>query len=253
MHFFSTGEISQKLNLSVRSIRYYDAIGLVKPTIKENNGRRLYTLEDILKLQKVLLLKAASMPLKNIEKIINQVTIQRILDVHKESLECNIKQVQLALDNTNSLINTIKLEGELQWELLIPLFSENLISKQQRKSQAMEKLFSEEEQKILNEQLPKMVTDSANLGRWISLIKRIELCIEDEKQPSSKDGQLIAEDTLILSNETFKGNVELATKFWEARKSEKTSADLNLYPVRDEVMTFMEEAIDYYEKIKTIQ
>lgn len=250
MNYFSTGEISQKLNLSVRTIRYYDDIGLVKPTIKEDNGRRLYTPEDILMLQKVLLLKATSMPLKNIEKIINQVTIQNILVAHKENLELSIKQVQESLDHTNSLINTIKLEGEIQWVHLIPLLSENITLTRQRKNQTLENLFSKEEQKTLHEQLPKMETDSTNVARWINLIKRIELCIENEKKPSSKEGQLIAEDTLILSDETFQGNVELVNKFWEARKSEKTSTDLNLYPLQEEVMVFMEEAIDYYEKCR---
>ncbi|WP_377890254.1 hypothetical protein [Alkalihalobacillus sp. R86527] len=77
---------------------------------------------------------------------------------------------------------------------------------------------------------------------------RPELCLEEKKTPDSREGQLIAQDTIILSNETFKGDAELADKFWEARKSEETSVELNLYPVNQEVMTFMEEAILYYEK-----
>ncbi|PLR89336.1 MerR family transcriptional regulator [Bacillus sp. T33-2] len=249
MIYFSTGEVSKKLNLSLRTLRYYDEIGLVKPALKEDNGKRYYTPENMLLLEKVLLLKATSMSLEDIKKIISQITIQKTLAVHKEQLEQNIKHLQQSLDYTNTLINTLKLEGDIYWDQLLPLLSEeNQSLKQQRKKKVLEKLFSEEEQAALIEQLPKMESNPEQMAKWINLIKRIELCFEEGKTPYSREGQLIAQDTLILSNETFKGNAELADKFWEARKSKETSSDLNLYPVNEEVMIFLEEAILHYEK-----
>ena len=249
MTYFSTGEVSKKLNLSLRTLRYYDQIGLVEPALKEDNGKRYYTSENMLLLEKVLLLKATSMSLDDIKKIIGQITIQKTLTVHKEQLEHEIKQLQQSLDYTNTLFNTLKLEGDIHWDQLLPLLSEeNQSLKQQRKMKVMEKLFNEEERAALDEQLPKMESDPDQMAKWINLIKRIELCLEEGKTPDSREGQLIAQDTLLLSNETFKGNTELADKFWETRKSEETSSDLNLYPVNKEVMIFLEEAILHYEK-----
>lgn len=249
MTYFSIGEVSKKLNLSLRTLRYYDQIGLVEPALKEDNGKRYYTPENMLLLEKVLLLKATSMSLEDIKKIISRITIQKTLAVHKEQLEHDIKQLQQSLDYTNTLFNTIKLGGGIQWDQLLPLLSEETQSlKQQRKKYVMAKLFNEEERAALDEQLPKMESDPGQMAKWINLIKRIELCLEERKRPESREGQLIAQDTLLLSNETFKGNAELANKFWEARKSEETSSDLNLYPVNIEVMIFMEKAILHYEK-----
>ncbi|UOQ50055.1 MerR family transcriptional regulator [Gracilibacillus caseinilyticus] len=248
MNYFLTGEVAKRLNISVRTIRYYDEIGLVVPTKKEENGKRFYTPEDILMLEKVLLLKSTSMPLNDIEKIINMISTETVLSVHKEQLVQNIKQLNESLDYTNTLINTIKLEGNIQWENLIPLLSEDPALKEARKNDTMEELFSEEEQKTLNEQLPKMESDSSQIAKWINLIKRIELCLKEGKSPSSEEGKLIAEDTLILSNEMFNGDVELERKFWEARKSKDNSSDLNLYPVQEEVITFMEKAIVCQQK-----
>lgn len=249
MTYFSTGEVSKKLNLSLRTLRYYDQIGLVEPAMKEDNGKRYYTPENMLLLEKVLLLKATSMSLEDIKKIIGRITIQKTLAVHKDQLEHDIKLLQQSLDYTNTLLNTIKLEGDIHWDQLLPLLSEEDQSlKQQRKQKVMENLFNEEERAALAEQLPKMESDPDQMAKWINLIKRIEICLEERKNPDSREGRLIAQDTLLLSNETFMGNTELVNKFWEARKSEEISANLNLYPVNKEVILFMEEAILHYEK-----
>lgn len=249
MTYFSTGEVSKKLNLSLRTLRYYDQIGLVEPAMKEDNGKRYYTPENMLLLEKVLLLKATSMSLEDIKKIISRITIQKTLAVHKDQLEHDIKLLQQSLDYTNTLLNTIKLEGDIHWDQLLPLLSEEDQSlKQHRKQKVMEKLFNEEERAALAEQLPKMESDPDQMAKWINLIKRIEICLEERKNPDSREGRLIAQDTLLLSNETFMGNTELVNKFWEARKSEEISANLNLYPVNKEVILFMEEAILHYEK-----
>lgn len=57
MNYFSTGKIAKDWSISVRTLRYYDEIQLVTPTYKDDYGKRFYTQLDLLRLQKVLLLK----------------------------------------------------------------------------------------------------------------------------------------------------------------------------------------------------
>lgn len=248
MTYLSTGEVSKKLDISLRTLRYYDEINLVKPTLKENNGKRYYSTDDLLLLEKILLLKSASISLEDIKKIMNQVTIQTTLSIHKTQLEDKIKHLQQSLNHTNTLVNMLKLDDDIHWEQLLPLLSEeNQSLKRHRKNDVMNKLFNKEQQEALKKQLPKMESNSDHLLKWLNLAKRIELCIEDGKTFDSPEGQLIAHDTLLLSNEMFNGDDELAKKFWEARKSEEISADLNLYPVKKEIILFLEKAINYYE------
>ena len=93
MDFFSTGEVSKKLNMSLRTLRYYDQIGLVVPTVRKDNGKRYYSNEDMLLLEKIALLKSTSMSLTDIQKVINQVSTNKVLLVHKEHLEMNMKNL----------------------------------------------------------------------------------------------------------------------------------------------------------------
>jgi len=249
VNFYTTGEVSKKLTISIRTLRYYDEIGLVVPSKKEDNGRRLYNDNDVFLLEKIILLKAASISLHDIKQIINHITIFETLTIHKEQLENHLKQLQQSLNYTNTLLNILKLEEELEWKELIPLFTKEK-TELNKKEKIIKFIFNKEEQRLLNEKLPKLENDPKDITKWIHLIKRIEYCLEEQKAPHSRDAQLIAEEILLLSSETFNGEKELEEKFWEVRKSEKISSSLNLYPIRKEIIDFLEEAILIFEKEK---
>ena len=47
--FYKTGEVAKLANLTIRTIRYYDQIDLLKPSKIDDNGYRLYTPSDLIK------------------------------------------------------------------------------------------------------------------------------------------------------------------------------------------------------------
>lgn len=237
---YTTGEVSKKLHISVRTIRYYDQINLLKPTMIHESGKRLYSEDDILLLEKITLLKAASLPLKDIQQIIERVSIDNILKMHQERLKVDMQQLQKSLEHTNTLLNIMKLEGTLSWEELVPLFQQR---QTYSKEDVWKEIFTKEERATLTSGLPKLEEDPDNIMKWINLIKRIELCLAEGKSPNSPEGKIIAEDVQILSSSTF-ANKDLADKFWEIRKSEDASEALGLYPVSKEILLFIEEAVE---------
>lgn len=52
--YYTSGEFAKKANVSIRTIRYYDKQGLLKPAGMSEAGYRLYTDSDFAKLQKIL-------------------------------------------------------------------------------------------------------------------------------------------------------------------------------------------------------
>ena len=46
---YSTGQFAKLANVTERTIRYYDKIGLLKPSFVMENGYRRYTQSDLLK------------------------------------------------------------------------------------------------------------------------------------------------------------------------------------------------------------
>ncbi|MYL54963.1 MerR family transcriptional regulator [Pontibacillus yanchengensis] len=243
MSVFSTGEVSKRLEISVRTLRYYDQIGLVHPSVRAENGTRYYSEEAILTIEKITILKQLSLSLEDIHKLLDQVSMKEILRINKQFLETKKEEIDNSISKSNTLLHVLDLEGKISWEHLIPLIKQYPIP-----NDTYEDLFTEKEEEALQRTLPKMEEDDDQIKRWINIIKRIEKCLEKNIDVSSDEGQIIASDTILLSKETFGGDESLAEKFFDARKSNKQPNSLNLYPVKEEIMEFMDEAIKKYEE-----
>lgn len=243
MDYYSTGAVSKKLNITVRTLRYYDQIGLLTPSHKDQSGKRLYNDEDLLTLEKITLLKLLHLPLKDIEKILSKITIEQLLQTHKDSLEKKNADLTSSVKLTNTLMNVLRVEGNLNWEQLIPLVRE--AQNRGNVEQHWEEYFDEQEKETLKATLPKMEDDGLQVKQWINITRRVEICLEKGIPPESEEGKLIIEDALLLSQQMFAGNDELADKFFEIRKSKEKSRELNLYPVKEEVLAFLEEGMRF--------
>lgn len=64
-------EVSKLAGVSVRTLQYYDKIGLLPPSEYTKAGYRLYDDGDLEKLQQILLFRELKFPLKDIKRIID--------------------------------------------------------------------------------------------------------------------------------------------------------------------------------------
>lgn len=70
--YYTTGQFATLANITERTVRYYDKVGLLKPSFVMENGYRKYSHEDLIKLQKILLFKTLGFSLEEIEGMIEQ-------------------------------------------------------------------------------------------------------------------------------------------------------------------------------------
>ncbi|HAT7869371.1 TPA: NADPH-dependent 7-cyano-7-deazaguanine reductase QueF [Legionella pneumophila] len=70
MNYYQIKEISQMTSLSIRSLQYYDEVGLLKPTKRSDSGYRLYSEADLLILQQIITLKFLGFSLSIIKEIL---------------------------------------------------------------------------------------------------------------------------------------------------------------------------------------
>ena len=64
---YKTGEVAKLAGITIRTLRYYDTIGLLKPSKVLENGHRQYNTTDIEKLQLILGLKLLDFSLEDIK------------------------------------------------------------------------------------------------------------------------------------------------------------------------------------------
>lgn len=51
---YTIGEFSKRTNVSIRTLHYYDDIGLLQPQKHPSSGHRIYADEDVLTLHKII-------------------------------------------------------------------------------------------------------------------------------------------------------------------------------------------------------
>lgn len=64
-------EVSKLTGVSVRTLQYYDKIGLLQPTKYTDSGYRLYDDTALERLQQILLFRELEFPLKEIKAILD--------------------------------------------------------------------------------------------------------------------------------------------------------------------------------------
>ena len=118
LKYYKTGQFAKLANVSERTIRYYDKIGLLKPSFVMENGYRQYSDLDLLKLQKILSLKHLGF---SIEEIFPMVMDNTNL---KESFELQIDLIEDKMSHLQSLKDALKRASNspnLSWNMILSL------------------------------------------------------------------------------------------------------------------------------------
>lgn len=118
MNYYKTGQFAKLANVSERTIRYYDKIGLLKPSFVMENGYRQYSDLDLLKLQKILSLKHLGF---SIEEIFPMVMDNTDL---KESFDLQIDLIEDKMSHFQSLKDALKKASQapdLSWNMILSL------------------------------------------------------------------------------------------------------------------------------------
>lgn len=112
---YSIGEISDITGITIKALRHYDAIGLLKPAyINPDSKYRYYSENQIAIITLIKDLKLIGMPLQEIKALIADQDLSRIIQIMKSQrnkLSDQIENLQLIL---SSLSNKVHIYEELQ-------------------------------------------------------------------------------------------------------------------------------------------
>ena len=93
-------EVSKLTGVSIRTLQYYDKIGLLKPSAYSEAGYRLYDDTSLEKLQQILLFRELEFPLGEIKNIINSPAFDR-----SKALTQQIELLKLKKEHIENLID----------------------------------------------------------------------------------------------------------------------------------------------------
>ncbi|WP_413789329.1 MerR family transcriptional regulator [Paenibacillus tyrfis] len=67
---WKVGELAKLTGLTIRTLRFYDQIGLFSPSAHSDSGHRLYNEADLSRLQQILSLKELGLSLEEIKSVV---------------------------------------------------------------------------------------------------------------------------------------------------------------------------------------
>ena len=99
----TVNEVSKLTGVSIRTLQYYDKIGLLKPAEYTESGYRLYDDAALEKLQQILLFRELEFPLKDIKDIITRSDFDK-----RKALDQQIGLLELKKEHIENLIDMCK-------------------------------------------------------------------------------------------------------------------------------------------------
>jgi len=99
---YKVKDVTRMTGVSIRTLHYYDEIGLLRPGRRSAAGYRLYEEDDLLRLQQVLINRALGLSLEDIRRSLDDPDFD-----YAESLRLQRSRLVRKLDETNGMITAI--------------------------------------------------------------------------------------------------------------------------------------------------
>ncbi|MEQ6356230.1 MerR family transcriptional regulator [Lysinibacillus sp. M3] len=132
---YPIGQFSRKTGVSIRTLRYYDEMNLLKPSYISETGRRFYENEDIITLQKITGLKSLGFSLKDIQQLMRQSQwdIADSLEYQKEKLLRKLVGIKKSIELLEYTISLAQSNQVIEPEMFIALIQNNLNMESQQR------------------------------------------------------------------------------------------------------------------------
>lgn len=246
MGMISIQQLTKETGVTVRTLRYYDERGLLKPSGKTEGGHRLYSEQDVMKLQQILFLKEMGFPLKEIIHMFatDEWNVKETLEKQLRFVQEEQKKFQKMEKMLQAVVHSAEIEGDLDWNVMFELIQLSQQSPRMR-DLFQKQLFSEEEQQLLKK-LPNMSEGNDNVKEWIFLLKEMRTLMHAGKNVNDVEVQMVTDAIMTKCNEMANGDEQFLDKLWEVRKSKEQSQQMNMYPIEEELLAYMDEAFALY-------
>lgn len=115
---YTVSQLSKLAGVSVRTLHYYDQIGLLKPSHVKLNGYRAYGEKELIKLQQIMFFRELEFPLEEISTIVNapKFNVVRALEDQEKLLLLKQKRLDVLLRTINTTLKHVRGGEALQTE-----------------------------------------------------------------------------------------------------------------------------------------
>ncbi|MBU3101323.1 MULTISPECIES: MerR family transcriptional regulator [Clostridium] len=117
--FFTIGVFAEKAGVTLRTLRYYDKIALMKPSSYSEAGHRLYSNQDFARLQQILTLKFIGFSLDDIKQIaqsdVTDKNFVKSLEIQKKIMKQRVQHTLMVIKAIDEAIE-MENKADVSWD-----------------------------------------------------------------------------------------------------------------------------------------
>lgn len=228
--YMTAGEVAKKMGVTVRTLQYYDKIGLFSPSSESEGGRRLYTDKDLIILHQIISLKSLGFSLDDIkQRLIPLETVDDAVDILTEQANEIRKKIRQLTDCLTA-IEQLKEEALQMQTVNLKKYADIIVNLQMKNEfYYLIKRFDDDMLDHIRSQFDKKsgfdFMDRFNrLSDEIVQLKKDNVPFESEEsqQTVKKYWELIMEftngDMSMLPRLIELGNIDVAAGAWEEKQ-----------------------------------
>lgn len=240
-NMLTIGQLTKRTGVTIRTLRYYDKIGLLLPTDYKEGGHRLYSHDDLLRLQQIQSLKFIGFSLKDIIDLLESQNIKeqqlsRSIAFKRRELIAELERIRQTIDQLDHMKTIIsgfeKIDVKLFCFIIHSiLFEEENLAEYSQVKGSIHNFRSEERVKLDKE--------------YFSLLIDLKKLTANETNPESDEALNFIEQLVALSNRTL-SKIETS----EMKLMDQYDEPNILNPFTEEERAFLKNAYAYMSKLQ---
>jgi DNA-binding transcriptional MerR regulator len=234
---WKVGELAKQTGLTVRTLQYYDDIGLLSPSYRTQSGHRLYVGRDIARLQQIVSLRELGFSLDEIRACWNRpgFSPRHVIQLHIDRLKRQIEAQRCLCSRLEAIAGRLDSAEEISVEELIQTIEVTRMLKYYTAEQ-------QEELKRRAEALGPERIRQVEQKEWPDLIAEVRAEMDKGTDPSNETVQALARRWMGLVNEFTGGNPGIAKAAGQVWQQEQSIHGYDTAGMR-EMMAYISRAI----------
>lgn len=249
-------DLSKLTHVSVQTLHHYDRIGLLKPSLRLDNGYRVYGEQDLSRLQQIIALKFFGFELAKIkELLLSDLNVLEHLAAQSRLLEQKAEALRDASQKLQHIVKTSRQGKSIPWEKIIETIEVYRMTKEIENSWAGKVLSPEELQQYIK--FSKGLETRFNADEkekshadWADLAKEVNASVRMD--PASDKAQAMAKRMMDWVNQIYGSEfAELRRAVWE--KGFQRGNINDEHGMTPEAVEWIDKAIDHYYRSRILK
>lgn len=231
------GVLAKRTGVSVRTLHYYDEVGLLSPSGRTEAGYRLYTDDDIVRLQQIKSLQQLGFSLQEIRSCLDGLDFspQQVIEMHVRALSGQIESRKSVRSRLRAIAAGLRSHERVSVEQFIRAIEE--INKMEKHYTPEQTQFIKERAELLGEAHIREVE-----AEWPALIEQVRAEIDRGTDPTDERVQMLANRWRELVNEFTGGNAEIEGALRKGYQEDPTWGRPDMDPRMLEYMQYISQA-----------